>query len=177
MKIFFCQEHLDLDMVGGLAKADSSLNHTALLTQQSKLIKDLEARLKLNLVETLREFANKYKEETPPDNIPDQQDEFASALSTISGNSTKQTDQMMKLFHKLCKKVDDLASQKSTPTTTETNKENINPRTGKQYRRHCWTHGCCDHWSNWCPKRKQGHKLNATFKNCMGGSTEGVLGA
>ena len=53
MKDFFRQEHLDLDMVGGLKKDKSSLNHTALLTQQNQLMEDMEARLKANLVDAL----------------------------------------------------------------------------------------------------------------------------
>ena len=53
----------------------------------------------------------------------------------------------------------------------------IDPRTGRAWRRYCWSCGCCDHWSCFCPNRKSSHKVDATFKNCMGGSTTGVLGA
>ena len=111
---------------------------------------------------------------------PDTATELTSALSTITGNSNKQTEQMMKLFQGLCKKVDDLtALQKGNMNSNslDGNKDITNPRTGKPWHRYCWTHGCCNHWSNKCPQRKPGHKLNATFKNRMGGSTTGVLGA
>ena len=48
--------------------------------------------------------------------------------------------------------------------------KNINPKTGKEWKRYCWTCGCCPHWGKNCPVKKKGHKNEATFKNRMGGS-------
>ena len=53
--------------------------------------------------------------------------------------------------------------------------DSINPKTGKPWRRYCWTHGCCTHWSKNCPQKKSGHKDDATFRNRMGGSNEKCL--
>ena len=56
------------------------------------------------------------------------------------------------------------------------NKE-INPRTGKPWRRYCWTHGCCTHGSKDCTNKAAGHKDDATFKNRQGGSNKNCLGS
>ena len=154
------------------------------MAQQEKLIDQMEARLKLNLVEAINQFATTYEEPEPSPSTTknDTSTELTSALSTITGNSNKQTDQMMKMFQDLSKKIDTLAPQQTQQNvkfvTENPNKKvnAINPKTGQPWRRYCWTHGCCDHWSNKCPQRKSGHQLNATFKNRMGGSTDGVLG-
>ena len=48
--------------------------------------------------------------------------------------------------------------------------DDINPKTNQPWKRYCWTCGCCTHWSRNCPKKKRGHKDNASFRNRMGGS-------
>ena len=50
-----------------------------------------------------------------------------------------------------------------------------NPRTGRPYRRYCWTHGCCNHWGRHCNNKKNGHQDAATFANRMGGSNKNCL--
>ena len=55
------------------------------------------------------------------------------------------------------------------------NLPSVNPRTGRPYKRYCWTHGCCNHWSRHCNNKKPGHKNEATFKNRMNGSNENCL--
>ena len=65
MKKFFRQEHLDLDKVGALTKQTTSLNHSKIMAQQEKLIDQMEARLKLNLVEAINQFATTYQEPEP----------------------------------------------------------------------------------------------------------------
>ena len=112
MKKFFRQEHLDLEKVNALTKQETSLNHAVFMSQQEKLIEQMKARLKANLVKAIGDFAAAYeedsasnednndKENTPPD--------LVLALSTITGNSNKQMEQMMKMFKGMCKKVDTL---------------------------------------------------------------------
>ena len=178
MKTFFRDEHLELDKVNALTKKESTLNHTEFLVQHTELLGEMESCLKLNLAEAITTFANAYEKQEAPtvDDKDDTSTEITSALSTITGNSNKQTEQMMKLFQGLCKKVDALAEMHKN-NGNESNNPVLNPRTGKPWRRYCWSHGCCDHWSSKCPQHKPGHKLNATFKNRMGGCTDGVLGA
>lgn len=55
--------------------------------------------------------------------------------------------------------------------------EKINPKTGKPFKRYCWTCGCCGHWGGDHPGIKApGHKDEATFKNRMSGSNKNCLG-
>lgn len=180
IKKFFRQEHLDLDKVNALAKRDLHLNHTEFMAQHTEFLGEMESRLKTNLADAITQFANAYETDTsPPDDKEDTATEMTSALSTITGNLNKQTKKMLKLVEGLCKKVDELSASHNNNNSGNggDNKGNVNPRTGKPWRRYCWSHGCCNHWSNKCPHRKPGHKLNATIKNRMGGSTTGVLGA
>ena len=87
MKTFFRQEHLDLDKVTALAKAESSMNHTKILNQQQKLIEDMETRMKANLVDALTDFASAYEDEKPTECNKHTNSDLASALLTINGNS------------------------------------------------------------------------------------------
>ena len=48
--------------------------------------------------------------------------------------------------------------------------KDVNPVTGKAWKRYCWSCGCCAHWSRNCPTKKKGHKDDATFRNRMNGS-------
>ena len=36
--------------------------------------------------------------------------------------------------------------------------------------KYCWTHGGCADISSTCTRKANGHKEEATFNNCMGGS-------
>ena len=166
------QEHIDLDRVNALSKEDSALNHAQLLEQQATMFQEMEKRLKMNLITSMADFAQLYEEdEKKEDPAPP---ELTAALASTTSNNNKE-DKLIKMIEMLTKKVDRLEAKEIQQDATD--KENINPRTGKPFRRYCWTHGCCDHWSRTCPNRKKGHQVNATFKNRMGGSTEGVLGA
>ena len=48
--------------------------------------------------------------------------------------------------------------------------DDINPNTGRAYKRYCWSHGCCGHWGRNCPQKMTVHKHDANFKNRMEGS-------
>ena len=172
-------EHTALDQVNALSKQESALNHVDFLAQQETMFNQMEERLKANLVESINDFAQAY-EDNETNTPPLKEDEttttdFTAALSTITGNSNKQNEKFNKLFDALIKRIDTL--EKKCPVANDEDKENINPRTNKPYRRYCWSCGCCNHWGRNCPNRKRGHQINATFKNRMGGSTQGVLGA
>ena len=181
-KSYFRAEHLALDKVNALEKQDSSLNQVEILEQQEQMFEKMEERLKINLINTITNFAQAYDDSppTPPPPEPKEQDNtsLTSALSTITNNSSKQNAKLIKLFDGLCKKVDSLETKLGKNNNSSSEKENnVNPRTGRPWKRYCWTCGCCDHWGRTCPVRKPGHKVDATFKNRMGGSTKGVLGA
>ena len=52
---------------------------------------------------------------------------------------------------------------------------NFVPRNRRNGRRnkYCWTHGACNHSSDKCENKAQGHQDAATFRNRMGGNNRG----
>ena len=89
---------------------------------------------------------------------------------------TKNTD-LFHLIAQLQQKVDTLSSQLQSSQNTVAPTLDINPKTGKPYKRYCWTCGCCNHWGKHHPSPKApGHRDEATFKDHMGGSNKNCLG-
>ncbi len=58
---------------------------------------------------------------------------------------------------------------------TSISSPSTNPRTGKQWKRYCWTHGCCNHWGRNCNNKNTGHKDDTTFCNRIGGNDTNCL--
>ena len=176
-KTFFRDEHAALDQVDGLKLQNSSLANANLLQQmaqqQETIVNQFEERLKVNLLDVLDDFT-KAEEANNNSTATSTTDQLSASLSTLTRNSDKNMTKLVQLFDGLCKKVDDL--EKGNNNRSKNGDPTVNPRTGKPWRRYCWSCGCCDHWGRNCPNRKRGHKVDATFKNRMGGSTEGVLG-
>ena len=97
--------------------------------------------------------------------------------STQQANNISDTTvtnaQLLTFLKTLQNKVDRL--ERNTPSPTIATNSNINPRTGKEFKRYCFSCGCCLHWENNSPTKKSGHKDDATFKNRMGGSNENCM--
>ena len=72
-------------------------------------------------------------------------------------------------------------TNKKGNTTKHTNKENsasldnINPRTGQTWKYYYWLCGYYPYWGKCCTDKKKGYKMEATFKNCMNGSSVNCL--
>ena len=64
--------------------------------------------------------------------------------------------------------------QQHPSTTPHTTKKPKNDRKHTHNGRYCWTHGACDHWSNKCNSKADGHQNKANFKNTLGVSINGV---
>ena len=89
-------------------------------------------------------------------------------------NAVTNNQDLVTLIAQLQKKVDTLSSQLNA---TQTAGLDVNPKTGKPYKRYCFTCGCCNHWGRNHPGPKApGHRDDATFKNRMGGSNKNCLG-
>ena len=91
----------------------------------------------------------------------------------VINNMTKKANEvtietLLQMIEKLSTKVDELKRLADT---------DINPRTGKKFKRYCWTCGRCPHWGKDCPLKKPGHQDTANFKNCMGGINKNCLPA
>ena len=106
--------------------------------------------------------------------------------STSSMSNLSQDNSLMTMLSTLCSKVETLEKNMNLPYQGRGPNKNeqqlrndtkLNPKTGRKWKRYCWSRDCCDHWGRNCPNRKQGHQIDATFKDRKGGSTENVLGA
>ena len=190
-RTFMRSEHSELEDVGALGMANSSLNQANLVKHlqdhEEAIATRLEAQMKANFVEALTALGQM---EQPPDitssfdlssfdtnsTSSQSQNEYQMQHSANSVTSDKMMEKLLKSFQELQLKVDTMC--KNTTENKNNNKlPTINPRTGQPYKRYCWTHGCCAHWSRQCPAKKRGHQDDATFKDRKGGSTQGVLGA
>ena len=156
-------EHHALKQVGALSIQESTFYQVNMiqqvLTQQAELQDNLQTlidhQVKESLLAALSDFTSSNE---PP------QEEVINNITKKSTNATTTT--LLQMIEKLSTKVDDLKRQ--------TNKD-INPRTGKKFKRYCWTCGCCPHWGRDCPNKSPGHQDNANFKNRMGGSNKNCL--
>ena len=170
MKTHMRAAYRSLKNVGKLTVQKSSLNLlTELKAHNDQLATDLSDRLantvQANLMAALSNI------ETDRENIPPPSEHHANAVQVDRS--------LLALIDQLQKKVDKLGQQlvaSNYPTTTHIQEE-INPKTGKSFKRYCWTCGCCGHWGKNHPGIKAPeHKDEATFKNRMGGSNKNCLG-
>ena len=166
-------EHADLEQVEGLTQDTSSLNTNllkAIKENQDNMETRLQQQMKANFMEALGMFAEMENKENIPPCPP------APAANKMP--TTK--DRLLKLFKKMEAKFDakleKLGSQRNNSTTGGSRDKTINPRTGKSWKRYCWTHGLVSYFGKDCKNKAPGHRDDASFKNHMGGSTKGVLG-
>ena len=179
-KLFMRQEHADLTAVGALSIQQSSLNETKLLQtlndHQEQMSQRLDEQFKVNFIEALTHF-NQLDSQSNQ-SFSDVSSSFtlppvaANSIQYSPSNETIQ--QLLNTVKELSVKVEKLSSRNQSNRNTN---NDINPKTGKPFKRYCWSCGCCPHWGRNCPNKKRGHKDEATFKNRMGGSNEGCLGA
>ena len=161
-----------LKEVGALTIEDSSLNQMNLIqeltSQQEKMAKDIKSTLQSNILDAMMMMQ-------VPSQVPPLTEE-TSSLSNYTANSTissKSIESLLTIIKDLESKVDNLSKlSQRTPQQYVPNNDKINPKTGKEWKRYCWTCGCCPHSSKNCPIKKPGHQDSATFKNRIGGSDE-----
>ena len=93
-------------------------------------------------------------------------------------NAVQSDRALLIIIEELSKKVETSGSKIADQTPNHQKSDlDINPKTGKPYKRYCYTYGCCNHWGRNHPGQKApGHKDEATFKDRMGGSNKNCLG-
>ena len=167
------QERRALEAVGALSIQDS-LNQVKLLqsmqNQQEALASRLEERLQAKLMETLTQYGHMERE---LEQAQGQQELQVNALT----NGYRTDPALLRTLEALSTQVAELHTQGQNGNCNGTpprggnhNLPSIKPRTGKPYKRYCWSHGCCNHWSRHCNNKNPGHKNEATLKQRMGGS-------
>ena len=156
-------EHHALKQVGALSINETSFYQANMiqqvLTQQSDLHDNLQAsidqQVKESLLNALSDFTT---------NAEESQEEVINNITQKANEVTTET--RLKMIEQLTTKVEELKRPAD---------KDINPRTGKKYKRYCWSCGCCPHWGKDCTDKKPGHQDGATFKNRMGGSNKNCL--
>ena len=185
MKTFMREQYDELEAVSALS-VEETMNHTDIIEElklhQEHLSERFETQLKMNLVETLDAYSRGSIEEIQSDNYSKcgtcpTASESSGSISNVSHDSA-----VMIMMQKMMERMDNWEktpnkSNRSNSNNSENSKENINPKSGKSWKRYCWSCGCCKHWGRNCPSRKAGHRIDATFKDRKGGSPKGVIGA
>ena len=173
MKTHMRTTYQELKQVGALSIEESALNDRVNLVQeltrhQEDLVRDLKNDLtehfKTNMVDAMM-----LMHQTPsgPPSLASESDtntELTDSVNSVSTSSTLAT-----LVSSIKTLQNELNAMKQTNTLQD---RSINPRTGKQWKRYCWTCGCCPHSSKYCPVKAAGHQDDATFRNRKGGSNK-----
>ena len=180
-------EYHALRRVGALTVHDSSLNANMLrdITEhQNMLSSNLGEQLGTTLQANFTQALSVLQQNTG--HTTDDNDNFDPRQQTIN-NQSSDKHEMMKMIQQMQAKMDALTTQLSN-TSASTNPSGlqnqgqtkkqflVNPITGREYKRYCWSCGCCTHWGANCPQKKAGHKDDASFKQRKGGSNVNCLG-
>ena len=159
-----------LNEVGALTIQDSSINQVNLIqeisSQQEKMAQDIKDSLQSNILEAMMMM------QTPSTDTPYliEDSSSISANTFESAKSTATIESLVSIIKNLESKMEKL--QKGYAPSNNGDSDTINPKTGKEWKRYCWTCGCCPHASKDCPIKKPGHQVKATFNNRLGGSNE-----
>ena len=188
-KLHMRQEYSDLQDVGGLSINNSLLNQANIIKElkehQVLMANSMKTEFNANIMQTFQAL-------NMLENHDDMGDFQENNENIATNNDAEQLMLAMKghrdpILEQLLKQMSAMQTQLGTLTNTKnyttkvTNKENIapmdnfNPKTGQPWKRYCWSCGCCPHWSKYCPDKKRGHKMEATFKNRINGSNTNCL--
>ena len=171
-KTHIIQRYHALDQVDGLTIQDSSLNLVQTLTEHqdrltSELKNEINHNMQVNFLEVVRNLQSYSDQEapTPP---------LVATEPSLSANVVTNDTAILQLLKTMEAKINRLEASNATKTKNATTKD-INPKTGRPFRRYCWTHGCCTHWGKDCTAKASGHQDDATFKERKGGSNKNCL--
>ena len=172
LKIHMRNSWNELNKVGALKLRDVNLNNVNFIREVTDKQQELADSMR-------EEFSNQLKSSIADamlmlqvtDNTPSTYTEPSSSSneSANSINTLSTMESMISTIQELKKEIANLKASK--PTNPD-----VNPKTGKPWKRYCWTHGCCPHSSRNCPNKAAGHIDNATFKNRQGGSNKNCIG-
>ena len=172
LKIHMRNSWNELNKVGALKLRDVNLNNVNFIREVTDKQQELADSMR-------EEFSNQLKSSIADamlmlqvtDNTPSTYTEPSSSSneSANSINTLSTMESMISTIQDLKKEIANLKASK--PTNPD-----VNPKTGKPWKRYCWTHGCCPHSSRNCPNKAAGHIDNVTFKNRQGGSNKNCIG-
>ena len=138
--------------------------------RSDELGEQLNATMKANFMEAYKLInENHSNENTPPTPAP-------QALAMQSPNA-----EIMTMIATMQTKMDALTARLASTNLGIPLAESIaadatiNPKTGRAFKRYCWSYGCCVHWGRHCTVKKRGHKDDASFKDRKGGSDKDCM--
>jgi len=177
-KIHMRQGYHALREVGALAIKDSELHYANMVKDvtdhQEKMAEDIKSTLQDQLNTSLLEALMVTQSQSMP-SLEEMSNVTPPSINSASSSST--IESLLTIIKNLENKVDNLTVNAAGKNGNNlqnynSNKDLINPKTGKEWKRYCWTHGCCPHKGVDCPTKAAGHKDEANFKNRMGGSNK-----
>ena len=190
-KMHMRSEYLDLQEVGGLTINNSTLSQVNLVKElkshQEQMSNNLKEELKANLMQTLQAFSMAEDLENIDPNLNSpycaptnsmEQEKMMAAIRQQEDPQVTALKLQLELLQKqflMLKTPSGTGQEGGTKDEGSTNQD-INPKTGQSWKRYCWSCGCCGHWGKYCPNKKKGHKIEATFRNRMNGSSANCLG-
>jgi len=186
-KIHMRKEYSDLQDVGGLTIQNTMPGQANMIQElkdhQVLMSNNLKQEFETNLAHTLQALSliDENKEnmnyQLNEQFIP-QNEEQETMMMNMKSKRDPIIDQLMKQMTVMSNQIQALSGGNNTNTGTGqsgSSSSHINPKTGQEWKRYCWSCGCCTHWGKNCPNKKKGHKNDATFKNRMNGSSNNCL--
>ena len=174
MKKHMRRNYQELKQVGALTIEDSSLHQLNLMkewsSKQSDMMESLKTELndqfKTNMYETM--LMMQQMETQPPPLVATTDSESNTSDSLNSMTSASTVSSLLSGMKLLQQEIKELKESQSKQVIDKS----INPRTGKKWKRYCWSCGCCPHSGRFCKNKLPGHRDEATFNNRMGGSNK-----
>lgn len=163
-KTHFTTAHTELSRIRG-AQMRGSAFHQANATIEA--IKSEMNTFKNNLVESINSLSGQLEET---------EEHHGHAYDDHAANATMSNqDALLTAIQALQTKVEALNTKvndnNQTPPDRNSNSNNRRHRGRSNTSKYCWTHGACAHNGKDCTTKRDGHKVEATFTNKMGGST------
>ena len=171
-KVHLCKEYNELRQVGALSIKNSKLQPQLNFTATSEnMTEQISASVTNDLRNTIMDAIMALQQGDTSSN-PEPIAPQANSVTVANDNVL----QLAQLVKDLKQEVQQLKSTgNNNSTSVETTSKDVNPKTGKPWRRYCHTHGCCNHWGRHCKNKGPNHKDDATFRNRMGGSNFNCL--
>ena len=169
-KVHMRKEYSDLQDVGGLTIQNTMPNQANMIQElkdhQVLMSNNLKQEFENNLAHTLQALSliDENKENVPYQQneqfIP-QNEEQETMMMNMKSKRDPMIDQLMKQMTAMSNQIQALSGGNSMNTGTGqsgSSFSHINPKTGQEWTRYCWSCGCCTHWSKNCPSKKKPQK-------------------
>ena len=98
----------------------------------------------------------------------------APAYSATEDRFEKMQTQMMEMMKLMTTTMNNNNNNNNNTNSNNQNRNSRRQTNAVGHSLYCWSHGLCNHRSNQCRNKKEGHQDKATFGNRMDGSENGI---